>query len=100
MTVTAVGAEMHPAAFFTVTLYVPGVTPEKIPDVFVYVLPSMLKKIPAAGAGEVTVIVPVATEHVGWITSARGAAGVSGEALTVTAVGADMHPAAFLTVTL
>ena len=31
------------------------------PVVLVYVTPSMLKVMPAAGAGEVTVIVPVAT---------------------------------------
>jgi hypothetical protein len=33
--VAVVALEIHPAAFFTVTLYVPGVTPVKIPVVFV-----------------------------------------------------------------
>jgi hypothetical protein len=56
--------------------------------------------IPAAGAGELTVIVPVATAHVGCVGVAVGAAGVCGCALIVMGVAADMHPLAFFTVTL
>ena len=37
-----VAAEVHPPAFRTVTLYIPGTTPVKIPVVFVYVVPSIL----------------------------------------------------------
>ena len=47
-----------------------------------------------------TVIVPVATVHVGCVGVAVGAAGAEGAALMVMAVGADTHPAAFFTVTL
>ena len=40
--------------------------------------------IPAAGAGVLTVIVPVATVHVGCVGVAVGAAGADGAALIVT----------------
>jgi hypothetical protein len=44
----------------------------------------------------VTVIVPVATAHVGCkVAAAVGAAGVAGCVLIVTLVGAEIHPAAF-----
>jgi formate-dependent phosphoribosylglycinamide formyltransferase (GAR transformylase) len=47
---------------------------------------------------DVTVIVPVATAHVGCkVAEAVGAAGVAGCALIVT--GAEIHPAAFFAVT-
>ena len=49
---------------------------------------------------DVTVIVPVAVAHVGWVTLTVGADGVAGCAFTVAAVGADIHPAAFFAVTL
>lgn len=39
-TVTEAAGEVHPAAFFTVTLYVPGAA-MKIPVVLVYVVPSI-----------------------------------------------------------
>ena len=42
MIVTDVAAEIQPAAFFAVTLYVPGATVVNTPVVFVYVMPSML----------------------------------------------------------
>ena len=77
MTVRGVAAETHPAAFLTVTLYGPGTSALNTPVVLVYVTPSMLKVTPAAGAGDVTVIVPVAIWHVGCcVTLAKGAAGV------------------------
>ena len=57
--------------------------------------------MPAAGAGAVTVIVPVVVVHVGCaVTEAVGAAGAVGAAFTVSCVAADVQPAAFLTVTL
>ncbi len=56
--------------------------------------------MPAAGAGAVTVIVPVATEQVGCVGFAVGATGAGGGASTVTVAGADVQPPAFFTVTL
>jgi hypothetical protein len=50
--------------------------------------------------GEVTVIVPVATAHVGCVTLTDGATGVAGCAFTTAEVAGDVHPAAFLAVTL
>ena len=62
--VTDVAAEIHPLAFLTVTLYIPDATLVKIPVVLVYVVPSILYAIPAAGAGVLTVIVPVVVAQV------------------------------------
>ena len=57
--------------------------------------------MPVAGAGAVTVMVPVVAAHVvGDVAVAAGAAGALGAAFTVTCVAADVQPAAFLTVTL
>ena len=56
--------------------------------------------MPAAGAGVLTVIVPVAMAHVGCAGVAVGAVGALGAALIVIGVAADIHPAAFFTVTL
>ena len=57
--------------------------------------------MPAAGAGAVTVIVPVVEAHVvGEVAVAVGAAGADGAAFTVTWVAAEIQPAVFLTVTL
>ncbi len=56
--------------------------------------------MPVAGAGAVTVIVPVATKQVGWVGVAVGATGAGGGASIVTVAGVDVQPAAFLTVTL
>ena len=79
MTVRGVAEETHPALFLTVTLYGPGTSALNTPVVLVYVTPSMLKVMPAAGAGDVTVIVPVAIWHVGCcVTLAVGAGGVNG----------------------
>ena len=57
--------------------------------------------MPAAGAGAVTVIVPVVAAHVvGEVAKAVGAAGAVGAAFTTTAVAEEIQPAAFFTVTL
>ena len=57
--------------------------------------------MPAAGAGALTVIIPVAAvQVVGEVPEAVGAAGAVGAAFTVTAVAPEIQPAAFLTVTL
>ena len=96
--VTEVAGEVHPA-FLAVTLYVPGATLLNTPVVLVYVVPSILYVIPAAGAGVLTVIVPVATAHVGCTSVVVGAAGGVGCGLIVTEVAGEVHPA-FLAVTL
>ncbi len=57
--------------------------------------------MPVAGAGELTVIVPVATAQPGCcVTLAVGAAGVNGTVLTVRLRGAETQPVPFFTVTL
>ena len=57
--------------------------------------------MPAAGAGAVTVTVPVVAAHVvGEVAVAVGAAGAVGAAFTTTAVAEEVQAAAFLTVTL
>ncbi len=56
--------------------------------------------MPVAGAGLVTVIIPVATVQVGWAAVAAGCAGTAGAALMVTLRGGDIQPAPFFTVTL
>ena len=57
--------------------------------------------MPAAGAGAVTVIVPVVAAHVvGEVAEAVGAAGGVGAAFTVTCVTEEIQPAAVFTVTL
>ena len=51
--------------------------------------------------GAVTVIVPVATVHVGCnVALAVGAAGVAGWAFIVTLVPEEIHPTEFFTVTV
>ena len=57
--------------------------------------------MPVAGAGALTVIVPVvAVQVVGDVAVAVGAAGAAGAAFTVTAVAPEIQPAASFTVTL
>ena len=57
--------------------------------------------MPAAGAGALTVMVPVVAAHVaGAVAVAVGATGAVGAGPTVTDVAAEMHPATFFTVTL
>ena len=60
----------------------------------------MLYVIPAAGAGAVTVIVPVAVLQVGCVSVRVGAAGADGAAFIMLTVTLDMQPPAFFTVTL
>ena len=57
--------------------------------------------MPAAGAGAVTVIVPVVAVHVvGDVAEAVGAAGAVGAAFTTTAVAPEIQADPSLTVTL
>ena len=62
--VALVPDDMQADAFFAVTVYVPVLTELKIPVVFEYVVPSILY-VMSAPVGEVIVIVPVDTKHVG-----------------------------------
>jgi hypothetical protein len=90
--VTLVAVETQPVEVFcAVTLYVPGVTPVKVPLDW-YVTPSMLYSMEAP-VGAVIVIVPVGVVHVGWfVTDAVGAAGVPGAVFTVTLVAVETQP--------
>ena len=56
--------------------------------------------MPVAGAGVLTVIVPVATVQVGWVAVAVACAGVAGGALIVTLNEGDIQPSLFLNVKL
>ena len=57
--------------------------------------------MPVAGAGALTVMLPVAwAQVVGELAEAVGAAGAVGAAFTVSCVAADVQPDPFLTVTL
>ena len=57
--------------------------------------------MPVAGAGALTVIVPVLAAHVvGDVAKAVGAAGAVGAAFTVTAVAVEIQPDPSFTVTL
>ena len=56
-------------------------------------VPVRVYEIPEPGAGDVTVIVPVETVHVGCaVTVAVGADGGLGTVLTVNEVAVDVHP--------
>ncbi len=56
--------------------------------------------MPVAGAGVLTVIVPVAIVQVGWVGVAVGCGGMAGGALIVTLSDGDIQDALYLTVTL
>ena len=57
--------------------------------------------MPAAGAGELTLMVPVVATHVaGAVAVATGASGAVGAGPIVTDAASEVQPAAFLTVTL
>ena len=53
-----------------------------------------------APVGAVTVMLPVATEQVGCVVLTVAAVGVEGCAFITAAVGVEIHPCAFSTVTL
>ncbi len=52
------------------------------------------------GAGELTVIVPVATIQVGWVNVAMGCGGVGGGVLMVRFNAGEIQPSLFFTVRL
>ncbi len=56
--------------------------------------------MPVAGAGFVTVIVPVATVQPGWDTVTVGCVRAAGGVLIVILRGIDIQPAPFFTVKL
>ena len=81
-----------------VTLYVPEAT-ELNTVLDWYVVPLILYVSPELPVG-VTVIVPVATVHVGCVTLAVGALAGAGAAFIITIAGALEQPAVFLVVRL
>mgnify|MGYP003351280074 CR=1 FL=1 len=98
-TTALVALEVHPEALRAVTLYVAfAATPVKMPVVFVYVVPSMLKLSPEVL--EVTVIVAVAVAQVGWVMETVGAVGVLGWEFTTAEVALETQFDAFFAVTL
>ena len=56
--------------------------------------------MPVAGAGLLTVMVPVATVQPGWVAVTVGCAGDAGGEVIVTLRAGDMQPALYFTVTL
>ena len=69
----------------------------KTPDAFVCgattgEIPVNVNVVPAAGEGNVTVIVPVEIKQVGWVTLAVGADGAPIAAFMVNKVAVDVHP--------
>ena len=97
MIVTVVAVEIHPAAFLTVTEYVPATRLLNVADDW-YVEPSILYVSPVP-IGAVTVMLPVGVAQVGCTEVTTGVVGVAGAALIVTEVAVEIHPAAFLAVT-
>jgi hypothetical protein len=80
--VTLVGAEIHPAAFLTVTEYVAAVSKYSSR---VGISRTINAIRDSSSSRTVTVIVPVATAHVGCKVAAAVAAGVAGCVLSYTA---------------
>ena len=100
ITTFAVAGDVQPAAFVTVKLYVPVarpvivvVAPEPV------ILPGLIVQLPAGRPLRSTE--PVGVVQVGCVmVPTTGAAGAVGAPLTVVGVDAEIHPAAFFTVTL
>ena len=89
--VTTVAADTQPPAFLTVTLYVPTLTKLKVPDVFEYVVPSMLYLMPVPVGSDI-LIEPLANVHVGCVALTVGAAGIAGCGVIGTLVAAETQP--------
>lgn len=99
-TVNAVADEIQPSTV-EVTLKFPAASPENIPVALLCgaitgFVPVTVYDIPTPLAGTVTVIIPVATMHVGCVvTDATGADGAPGTTLITTfADSAEIQPVA------
>ena len=88
LTVTLVVAgEKQPKLLDKLIIWTPGATDEKFTAGHVMVVvPSKVYELPAPN-GKVTVIVPVATEQVGWVTVVVG---LAANGFTVTTIALDV----------
>ena len=96
--VVTVAGDTQPPAFLAVTLYVPAGTKLKVPDVFEYVVPSMLYLMPVPVGSDI-VIAPLANVQVGCVSLTVGAAGIAGCGAIVTLVAAETQPPLLFAVT-
>ena len=99
ITTLADAGEVQPAAFVTVKLYVPGVSPVIVllpPDPAI--APGSIVQLPAGRPLSTTP--PVGRAHVGWVMAPTvGAAGAPGTAfITTLADAGEVQPAALVTV--
>lgn len=99
------GFEVQPEALATVKVYVPGDNEgivKLVPDPVVVTFPGNLVNVHEPGEGRpLRVILPVLMKQSGWVMGPMtGAEGVAGWVLMVTAEPGDVHPEAFLAVTV
>jgi len=106
ITILEDGAEVHPAASVTVTVYVPVAIPDTVvvvpvPEADIPAGVLVTVHVPVAGRPFNTTL-PVARAQVGWvIVPGVGAVGAPGAVfITILADGAEVHPAASVTVTV
>lgn len=104
ITASAEDTEVHPEALVTVNVYVPGSRPVMftvgpVPSDIVPSCDLVNVHVPEDGR-PFNCILPVATEHVGWVmVPMTGAAGVTGCVIITTSPdGPEIHPEAFVTV--
>ena len=92
--VADVATELQPPALFIITLYIPGINPDKLLPVWKLAPLSKLYVSPAVCT--VTVIVPVGTEQEGWVRETVGADGKIFIVTTISALGLS-QPIVWLT---